>query len=689
MYSGEEIGAVSTRICVDDEDEIRMYCYSLLPRDDISDIRNKNDLFSWCMLCGRLLFNFVFTEKLSDNKKMKEYIKSVILSITQKKSIYCDYLYNNISKIFFLLIRKIIRERIRLDYDKNFFYIDMSINRFENLLKVLLFLYDYVNSNGNDYLDKYSLDPVEWMGILFNFFYTEESIDSYSFDNIIQIIIGIVNQTIDHLINIENREASPMVISGYTGEYENIINGLFVPYIDKLGGDGRVIYVKDGDPNTWLEHAYGDWGILNKKDDKSLWYGYVRGCCGLKDCASRKWNVYDGETWVDAPLMKIVTEDDYIAEKAAVEAKLMIDKENADTSELRIYYKQKGYNNIRSWEINPTKEFGEDGRVKYKGFMAGGSQPYDVDVIYNTSRSRWEIYNIKKECIILFLDDNSPLKDCLNKKWTTPDGGDYTYITHDEYYAYSEKKKIDAAAAAAEATAVRAAFSKAKIDNENAQAKHVVISGAVSPYADTINGSFTPKKDGDLVNGRVVYVKDGDQDTYMIYDENTDEPDTSKQKYWKILTKKNGEDIMVAYVYCNTALEQCGDATWRIRRLSTRRKQEEIYFRDPDTKMEFKDISQKHETTDATPPILPPSAPIIGIGGSSAVDYNEKINMCGKLYKTKTKFKPRTRTRARAKNKTKIKSKNKKYFYKKCKKKQTKKHSKKAIQTTKNSYKNK
>jgi hypothetical protein len=243
----------------------------------------------------------------------------------------------------------------------------------------------------------------------------------------------------------------------------------------------------------------------------------------------------------------------------------------------------------------------------------------------------------------------------------------------------------------ADAAAAAAAVSKAKIDNENAQAKNVIISRANSPYADKINGSFTPKKDGDLINGRVFYVKDDDDATYIGYYENTDNQDTRKQKSWKILTKKNGEYITVAYVYCNTALEQCGDAIWRIRRLSSSNDQEEKYIRDRLTKMEFKDISQKHETTDATPPILPPSAPIIGIGGSSAVDYNEKINMCGKLYKTKTKFKPRTITRARAKNKTKIKSKKKKYFYKKFKKnkKQTKKHSKKAIQTTKNSYKNK
>jgi serine/threonine protein kinase len=50
MYSGEEIGVMSTRICVDEEDDIRMYCYSLLPRkyDDTpySDIRNKNDFLS-------------------------------------------------------------------------------------------------------------------------------------------------------------------------------------------------------------------------------------------------------------------------------------------------------------------------------------------------------------------------------------------------------------------------------------------------------------------------------------------------------------------------------------------------------------------------------------------------------------------------------------------------------------------
>jgi hypothetical protein len=316
----------------------------------------------------------------------------------------------------------------------------MSIYRFEKLLKILLFLYDYANSNDNDDIDKYSLNPVEWMDILFKFFIVDESTDSYNFDIIKQIIIASVKQTVDHLIDTENSEASPIIISGYTGEYENIINGLFVPSVDKFGGDGRVIYVKDSDHDTWLEHAYGSWNIINKKGDKNLWYGYVRGCCGLNYCASRTWNVYDGEKFVDAPLMKIVTEDEYTAEKAAIAAKVMIGKENAEANELRIYYKKKGENYIKSWKIFPTKEFGDDGRVKYKGRVTGSIMSPDIDVIYSTSSSRWEIYSKDKKCI-LFLDDNSPLKDCLNKKWTTPDDSGYTYITYDEYEAYLEKKK--------------------------------------------------------------------------------------------------------------------------------------------------------------------------------------------------------------------------------------------------------
>jgi len=106
--------------------------------------------------------------------------------------------------------------------------------------------------------------------------------------------------------HMSSARAAPVFISGATGINSAGINGLFDPTQEK-GLDGRVLYAKRGDKSVCMEHFGGMWQVehvSNKGTDNC--YAWVAGGCGAEACTSRQWMVWDGETYAEAPLVKMV-----------------------------------------------------------------------------------------------------------------------------------------------------------------------------------------------------------------------------------------------------------------------------------------------------------------------------------------------------------------------------------------------
>jgi hypothetical protein len=81
----------------------------------------------------------------------------------------------------------------------------------------------------------------------------------------------------------ENSRAAPVLITGSAN------CGLYVPTATK-GLDGRILYLKSGDPGTCIEHFHGTWQ-LKRVDDKhkDAKIAFVPGGCALDACTSRSW----------------------------------------------------------------------------------------------------------------------------------------------------------------------------------------------------------------------------------------------------------------------------------------------------------------------------------------------------------------------------------------------------------------
>ena len=106
----------------------------------------------------------------------------------------------------------------------------------------------------------------------------------------------------------DNARAEPLFISGATGVYAAYINGVLEPTEEK-GLDGRVLYRKRGDGSMCMEHRGGMWQVKPVSyKGKDICWAYVAGGCAAEACTSRPWTVYDGKSWADAPLVKMVAE---------------------------------------------------------------------------------------------------------------------------------------------------------------------------------------------------------------------------------------------------------------------------------------------------------------------------------------------------------------------------------------------
>ncbi len=71
-----------------------------------------------------------------------------------------------------------------------------------------------------------------------------------------------------------------------------------------------MLYAKRGNAGMCMEHFAGKWTV-KAVSNKSTGNGcaYVAGGCAAEDCTSRHWRVlYDGKSYADAPLVKIVAE---------------------------------------------------------------------------------------------------------------------------------------------------------------------------------------------------------------------------------------------------------------------------------------------------------------------------------------------------------------------------------------------
>jgi hypothetical protein len=101
--------------------------------------------------------------------------------------------------------------------------------------------------------------------------------------------------------------ADVLFISGAAGVHAAGINGGY----DRTSetSDGYALYAKRGDKSMCMEHCAGQWqvkAVFFKGKDSC--YAWVAGGCGAEACTSRQWMVYNGKTWAEAPLVKIVAE---------------------------------------------------------------------------------------------------------------------------------------------------------------------------------------------------------------------------------------------------------------------------------------------------------------------------------------------------------------------------------------------
>ena len=106
----------------------------------------------------------------------------------------------------------------------------------------------------------------------------------------------------------DNARAEPLFISGAAGANAAAINGVLEP-TEEQGVDGRVLYRKRGDGSVCMEHFGGKWQVkLVSSTGTASCYAYVAGGCAAEACTSRQWTIGDGQSWTDAPLVKMVAE---------------------------------------------------------------------------------------------------------------------------------------------------------------------------------------------------------------------------------------------------------------------------------------------------------------------------------------------------------------------------------------------
>jgi hypothetical protein len=99
--------------------------------------------------------------------------------------------------------------------------------------------------------------------------------------------------------------ADILFISGATGVNDAAVNGVY----DRTSAtsDGYALYAKRGDKSMCMEHFGGNWQVKSVSAiGKDNCFAKVSGGCGAEACTSRQWMVWDGKTWAEAHVVKMV-----------------------------------------------------------------------------------------------------------------------------------------------------------------------------------------------------------------------------------------------------------------------------------------------------------------------------------------------------------------------------------------------
>jgi serine/threonine protein kinase len=317
IYGYEDIGSpgiVRSRVCISSRLEILNYCKLIFNNHIMShgyarheghevynfykNILSKNDIFAWGMLCCRLLYNLFL--QYTDEKKSEDIIKKIIKDVIDIFS--CNTFKIYIPQIFFLFIYYNIINIKNVEgliddettgapyniYDSSKTFVNGEY--LNKLLGGLLFLYECCGGVFDIYIN-YKLDPHNWYLIFYDIVIKQNITD---FTDMARMI----NEKAGLYIQEENKKALPVIIHGASGEFSNIINGLFKPSVDIVGPDGRKIYIKHTDINTRIEYSESEdvWYIRKKQDDDT-WqdYAYISDCRCLTDRGTYNWYILDKE----------------------------------------------------------------------------------------------------------------------------------------------------------------------------------------------------------------------------------------------------------------------------------------------------------------------------------------------------------------------------------------------------------
>jgi hypothetical protein len=287
-------------------------------------------------------------------------------------------------------------------------------------------------------------------------------------------------------IALENQRAEAVYISGATGSFASIVNGVFNP-TQMIGVDGRLIYVKRNQDDVILEHVDGHWRVKpsNTKNTPSF-YAMLEGNNALLDCSSHQWTLADGRGGSMAPTRQIIliSEQQYIHETEEEETQRRRQQRAAAKAE----------------RIRQIEEAAEAQR-RQRAEAAAASQRQQRLIEEAAAAA-------------------AAAADAQRRR-----EGEEAAAAAAAADAQRRREVEAAAAAAAAAAALLPAEVVVEDDrpvqvdplvvaDENSRAVTVLISGATGKYRDNINGIFEPSSERGA-DGRVIYAKNDDPQTIL------------------------------------------------------------------------------------------------------------------------------------------------------------------------------
>jgi hypothetical protein len=215
---------------------------------------------------------------------------------------------------------------------------------------------------------------------------------------------------------------------------------------------------------------------------------------------------------------------------AAAVARAIAD-ENARAAAVFIVGATGPYAEVVNGFFEPKREEnGLDGRVIY---MKRG----DDSVRIEHCEGDWEVAFVGRNCqgreLLAFVSGLCALESCVSRVWRVLD-------EEDGYAVQPSVKMLISAAAVARAIA-----------DENARAAAVFIVGATGPYAEVVNGFFEPKREENGLDGRVIYMKRGDDGVRIEH----------FQGNWQVAFVGRNCRALVSGL---CALESCVSRVWRV-----------------------------------------------------------------------------------------------------------------------------